>query len=102
VHAQHEQHFHCLARRQDEEPRSAFYTNLLAEVTAWKAQGDQIVIGINANKDIRHGGTAKIFADMDMREVITDAHRHRDPPATYDKNTSHSPIDGSLPHLEYM
>lgn len=92
VHAQHERHLAQLDRLED--PREAFYTDLMAEIATWKATGDHIILGLDANEDVRRGATATIFASLDMRELILDLHRHKSPPATCDKNTKREPIDG--------
>lgn len=92
VQAQHERFFGKEGR--DEGPREAFYTDLMADVIAWKALGDHIVIGLDANEDVRRGDTATIFASLGMREVILDAHANKSPPATCDKNMNREPIDG--------
>jgi hypothetical protein len=92
VHAQHE----CFLSKQDrdKEPRNTFYTDLILAVATWKAMGDLIVIGIDANEDVRQGGTARIFSKMALREVILELHHHKLPPATCDKNNNREPIDG--------
>jgi hypothetical protein len=66
----------------------------MQEVETWKSKGDQVIIGMDANEDVRGGDTARIFAEMDMREVILEAHHDKSPPATCDKNTNREPIDG--------
>jgi hypothetical protein len=92
VQAQHERYLSSHDR--EEEPRAAFYTDLMQEVETWKSKGDQVIIGINANEDVRGRDTARIFAEMDMREGILEAHHDKSPPATCDKNTNREPIDG--------
>jgi hypothetical protein len=71
-----------------------FYTDLLVqEITSWKGLGSHVVIGLDANKDIWYGDTAKIFRDVDMHKIVLKTHRHKSPPATCNKNKSREPID---------
>jgi hypothetical protein len=37
----------------DTNPRQALYEDLFAEAQEWKNAGDHLIIGINANKDVR-------------------------------------------------
>ena len=78
----------------DDHPRKALYSDLFEEVTKWKNQGDHIVIGIDANEDVRKGDTSDTFRALGMREMILRAHGHRSPPATCNKNKNREPIDG--------
>jgi hypothetical protein len=92
VHAQHERYLGLHDR--DKEPRAAFYTDLMQEVATWKALGDHIIIGIDANEDVRLGDTAIAFREMNMQELILREHHDKSPPATCDKNKNREPIDG--------
>ena len=93
VYSQHERFFNR-NNRPDDEPRQALYSNLFQEVQIWKATGDHVIIGIDANEDVRTGQTLEAFRAMGMREVILEAHKTARPPATCDKNHNHEPIDG--------
>jgi hypothetical protein len=57
-------------------------------------EGDQLIIGIDANKDVRTGATAEFFQTLRMREAILDKHSQSSPPATHNRNTQQQPIDG--------
>ena len=57
-----------------------------------KELGDHIIIGIDANKDVRTDKTQETFRALGMSEIIL--HHHRNPPATCNKNNNHQPIDG--------
>jgi hypothetical protein len=83
----HSQHEHYLGQHdRDEEPRTAFYTDLRQEVARWKERGNHINVGLDANEDVRHGDTAVMFQDMEMRELILQLHSTQSPPSTCDKN----------------
>jgi hypothetical protein len=77
-----------------EDPREAIYADLFDEVSAWIEEGDQIIIGIDANEDVRTGRTAEFFRALGMKEAILSRHQERSPPATYNRNNSREPIDG--------
>jgi hypothetical protein len=51
VYSQHERYFQSQSIRHGD-PRQIFYRDLLEEVNTWKQQGDHIIIGMDANKDI--------------------------------------------------
>lgn len=55
VFAQHQQHF--FSKDRDDDPREAFYHDLKITIEQWKAKGDHIIIGLDANEDIRLGLT---------------------------------------------
>jgi hypothetical protein len=92
VHAQHERYL--FENHRDEDPRTAFYNDLKISINEWKAQGDLVIVGIDANEDVRNGDTSRTFSELDMREVILNAHPLQQPPATCDKNMKDEPIDG--------
>ena len=75
-------------------PRKALYTDLYDEVEKWKNAGEHIIIGIDANEDVRTGDTINTFRALGMREMILQAHQGRSPPATCNKNKQREPIDG--------
>ena len=91
VSEQHRRHLYLVDR--DEEPCDAIYKDLFQAVTEWKDQGDHIVIGIDANEDVRTGDTLNTFWAMGMKDLVLQAHGHRSPPATCAKNHSRQPID---------
>jgi hypothetical protein len=81
-------------KRRLEEPREALYVDLYDEVSAWIEAGDQIIIGIDANEDVRTGRTDEFFRAFGMKEAILTRHQERSPPATNNRNNSREPIDG--------
>jgi hypothetical protein len=90
-----QQHRRYLAKKKRiEEPREALYTDLFQEITRWKLEGSQIILGIDANEDIRTGSTADFFRAAGMKEAILDRHQELSPPATHNRNQSRQPIDG--------
>jgi hypothetical protein len=90
------QHKRYLQRcsNQKEDPRQAIYTDLGNDIEKWKEEGDKILIGIDANEDVRTGNTREFFQMMGMHEVILQTYKQLNPPATCDKNNNREPIDG--------
>ena len=76
------------------EPRTAIYEDLFMECTEWMDEGDQLIIGIDANEDVCTGATAEFFQTLGMREAILDKHNQLSPPATHNRNNQRQPIDG--------
>jgi hypothetical protein len=77
-----------------------FYYDLKKEVSKWKNEGCHIIIGIDANEDVRTGATAEFFKEAGMREIILHTHKKNSPPATCDKNNNRQPIDGIFTTFE--
>ena len=86
---QHKTHFE--AKDDVRCPRAIFIVDILKEVQAWLEEGDQIVIGIDANEDVRTGKLANAFRDEGLIEVCTASHGQNGP-TTYDRGQR--PIDG--------
>ena len=59
VYEQHLRFFATKFRRIN--PRTAFYEDLFEEITKWKEAGDHLIIGIDANEDVRTGLTFETF-----------------------------------------
>jgi hypothetical protein len=72
VYQQHTRYF--LAHQTEREPRSAFYEDLYDAIEDWFTQGDQLVLGIDANKDVRTGQTLEFARTLGLREVILERH----------------------------
>jgi hypothetical protein len=92
VYQQHTRYF----RQKDieREPRTAFFEDLYEAMEEWLLQGDQLVLGMDANEDVQTGQTSKFARTLGLREVILEKHSHSSPPATYNRNQSRQPIDG--------
>jgi hypothetical protein len=75
------------------EPREALYKDLHRACSEWLVAGDQLIIGIDANEDVRTGQTEAFFRTLGMKEAILTWHT-RSPPATQNRNTHRQPIDG--------
>jgi hypothetical protein len=74
-------------------PRTAMLEDLVHELVKWKGLGDHILLGMDANKDVRCGEVHAVFQAAGLSELILDLHSDQSPPATYNRNTQRQPID---------
>jgi hypothetical protein len=75
-------------------PIEALTEDLAKAIQVWKEAGDHIIIGMDANEDVRYGGINLAFKGLGLREAILDKHSDKSPPATQNRNTNRQPIDG--------
>jgi hypothetical protein len=65
-------------------------------MSTWLEEGDQLLLLMDVNEDIRTGGTSKMRLELGLREILLEKHGN-DAPATYSRGGI--PIDGhSLRH----
>ena len=89
------QHSRALGKKDDfRNPRTAMLEDLSTAIAEWKREGDHIVLGMDANEDVRGGEVDLFMKQVSMREVILELHRDSSPPATYNRNNRRQPIDG--------
>jgi hypothetical protein len=98
VHAQHQRFLH--SNGTDDNPSDKFFHDLKELINLWKNTGHHIILGIDANEDVRSGSTKNFFRSLGMREIILHTHKNSSPPATCDKNDNRQPIDGIFTTLE--
>ena len=77
--------------RDDRCPRQIFINDLCKEVEKWLESGDQLVIGIDANEDVRRGELTVKLEQLGLVDSVTTAHGKQGPP-TYNRGSV--PIDG--------
>ena len=75
-------------------PRQAIYEDLQTQINVWKANGENIIICIDANENILEGVTCQFFQENDMEEAILSTHPNKPSPATCNKNEHRVSIDG--------
>jgi hypothetical protein len=78
VYAQHQRYFD--AKRDDICPREAFTRDLCKELNLWLAMGDQVVIALDSNNDMKQGTVEKAFCGRNLCKVILEWHRWNAPP----------------------
>ena len=72
-------------------PREAFWDDILKEIATWQEEGDQVVLMLDANQDVRDQVIKNKLATVQMREILLERHG-QDAPNTY--NRGRLPIDG--------
>ena len=90
------QHYRYIKKEKqihDPNPIRQFDSDLLTEIQNWKQMGDNLIIGIDMNADVRTCTLSKILQANQLQNAILTSHPSQSPPATYDKNTSRTPID---------
>ena len=90
VYAQHRALFHELNKR-EWEPREQMLIDLQNEINQWTGQGEQVVLMMDCNKDVRSDRMKKFLDEVGMKECILEKYGE-DAPATY--IDGRTPIDG--------
>jgi hypothetical protein len=76
-----QQHARGLAAKGDtRNPRTAILQDVLMLVQTWKEMGDHVIIGMDANEDVRTGEVNDLLSAAGFREVILDLHSDLSPP----------------------
>lgn len=91
VYAQHWTYFNTID--DDRCPREAFITGLVIAIQESLQEGDNIIVMLDGNEDMRSGALSNAFHTCTLREVILEKHGPNTP-STYDRNTKNTPIDG--------
>jgi hypothetical protein len=74
-------------------PRKAFLEDLCLEIETFKAEGDNIMLMLDGNDDMRRGEIRRAFNNYQVRECILEHHGNK-AVNTYRRNTKNVPIDG--------
>jgi len=80
VYAQHQRYFD--KRKDDVCPRQAFVRDLSKEMESWRDMGDQIIVALDANEDMRKGPVSEAFRKQGLREVLMERHGMNAPAMT--------------------
>ena len=59
----------------------------------WKQEGDDIILGLDCNDDVRKCKLVDLLLDINIVETVTEMHGLQGP-ATQQSNTIRKPIDG--------
>ena len=63
-------------------PREAFVRDLCNEIDTWLEQGEQLIVALDANEELRRGPVSTAFQQRNLREVLLSRHGHNAPPTT--------------------
>ena len=78
------------------EPRAKFTADLKVLVAAWRAEGCEVIVGIDVNEDVSRlsvGSFRHHMQEVGLHEAILASH-HGPYPATQNRNLTATPIDG--------
>jgi len=91
------QQFHSLLAKghKNPQPRQQFIDDLIQQVKTWRAGNHEVLLCLDANKDVENLSPIKdlgqLIADMDLTDIHENLHPHNPCPATHQRG-SH-PID---------
>lgn len=88
---QHERYLHTKDCFTD--PRTKMLEDLVEECKVWTEQGDRLILGMDANEDVRVC-MENIKDKLSLVDVVLDNNVDKSPPATHNKNNQRIPIDG--------
>jgi hypothetical protein len=72
-------------------PRDIFTQDIQAALKKWVNDGEQVILGIDVNEDVRTGSFTRKLKEVGMRELITSRHGNQGPPTFH---LGSVPIDG--------
>ena len=100
----YKQHLRYLrSQNDDRDPLKAFEADLEKTLAAWIEDGERILLGMDANQDVRSGSLSRMLAKLGMRDIILARHQAQGPPpATYERNESEVPIDGIFANFDCL
>jgi hypothetical protein len=91
VYAQHASYFNSVGDNWC--PRLAFLQDLERELQSFLLDGDQIVLSIDGNANMKNSDLKSSLESLTPREAILERHGTKGP-STYRRNNSKEPIDG--------
>jgi hypothetical protein len=90
-----QQERHLRSQNDDRNPRRAFIKDLEAQLDLWMTAGNIIIIGLDANNNVRTGPVNAMLRSRGLVEVHSAKHpQHLPPRATCNKNAQAIPLDG--------
>jgi hypothetical protein len=75
-------------------PRRAFIQDLQRKLEEWIGAGNLIIIGMDANDNVRTGDVNRMLRTKGLMDVHASQHPHLATQATCNKNTQGIPVDG--------
>ena len=81
--------------REIEEPdvRALFLVDLCKTLSDFHDFGDHVVLGLDANDDVRDGEVSAALAEISIGEAVIKNHKGESVPTTCARNTLRKPID---------
>ena len=96
----HRQHLRRLRSIQDyRTPREALCDNFRKAVLSWIEAGEHLVIGMDANEDVRSGPLTTMLRSCGLHNAIHSRHPSTRSISTFERNDSDTPIDAIMTTL---
>ena len=92
VYSQQERRLRTL--KDDRNPRRALIKDLSTNIDSWIEEGNLLLIGLDANDNVRTGDVNAMLRSKGMRDVHASQHPHLPTEATCNKNQQGIPVDG--------
>jgi hypothetical protein len=92
VYSQQERYFR--SNKDDRNPRRAFIKDLQKSITTWTEEGNLLIVGMDANDNIRTGDVHKMLRSAGLVDVHHSLHPHLSTESTCNINTQDIPVDG--------
>jgi hypothetical protein len=99
VYAQHNSYFHSIGKPIC--PRQAFLRDLRSSIDKFLQEGDQVILLIDGNSNMKAGDLKNMLSSCTLREVILERHGLNGL-STFRRNNTNNPIDGiwATPNIE--
>ena len=94
VYSQHERYFKICNPSQPREPRIAFFEDLDKEIQKWLELGNQIILALDANCDVRSAEVTRWIQKWGLTDCHASIHPDLPPVETCYRNQKLTPIDG--------
>jgi hypothetical protein len=88
-----QQHRYMLLQGDERHAREAIFDDLSVAIRQFHAAGEQVILMMDCNEDVRSPYIKRIMHEMGLREGITE-NREQEAQATQHTNAHHIPIDG--------
>jgi hypothetical protein len=92
VHGQHQKYL--LQKEDTRGPQVAFNQDLAKQIKKWTLMGDQIIVALDANDDLRDGPVKRMMARQGLPEALLRRHKSNRTVPTFHMNSDEKPIDG--------
>ena len=74
-------------------PRDLSDIHLIVLLQILLRNGDNVILEININEDVKTGKLAKQLKELGLIDLILSTHPSESPPATFNRNTTRTPDD---------
>ena len=90
---QHIRYYQDERRIEEPDVHALFVANLCSTLSDLQDFGHYVVLGMDANDDVKDGAVSVTLAEIEIQETVIKNHRGESIPATCARNSQHRPID---------